>query len=312
MFFFAALCTTTRECIGDQLCIQGVCQPTCKSNTSCPNFQFCLNNICTQELKCLSDNDCNYNEKCIQNTNGQNECVDACSIALCGRNADCTSQNHEAICTCKHGYRGNPTDDKIGCQLVECETNSQCSNDKLCDKYTCKIACLVNNPCGKNALCSAESHKQVCYCQPGFTGDPLLGCKLIDFCADAPCGPGAICQNSRGSFKCICAEGTIGDPYNAGCRAPVECNISDDCPNAAECDKTNGLHKCRDVCQHTLCGPNAECVSVDHIGHCTCRNGYQGNPNDITIGCRPKPISCRTTSDCAANTYCYGDTCRRK
>lgn len=152
----------------------------------------------------------------------------------------------------------------------------------------------------------------MCYCQPGYTGDPHLGCQLIDFCADAPCGPGATCHNSRGSFRCQCPPGSVGDPYNDGCRMAVECKVNADCPLAAECVTSNGAPKCRDVCQTKACGPNAECVPVDHAAHCTCRNGYEGNPNDITLGCRPKPVSCRSTTDCPANTYCYGEVCRRK
>lgn len=153
---------------------------------------------------------------------------------------------------------------------------------------------------------------QVCYCQPGYTGDPHVGCELIDFCADNPCGPGAACHNAGGSFRCQCTAGFVGDPYKEGCKPPVECNTNNDCPVTAICDRTNGIHKCKNACQNKLCGPNAECQSVDHAGHCTCRNGYEGNPNDQLTGCTPKPVSCRSSSDCPANTYCYGNTCRRK
>lgn len=305
-----SLCSTARECIGDQLCIQGVCQPTCRSNDTCPDFQFCQNSICTKELRCRSNDDCDYNEKCIQNTLGQAECQDACTLVICGRNAECSVQNHEAMCACKSGYRGDPIDDKLGCRHVECEGHDQCSNDKLCDDYTCKIACLVNNPCGKNALCSAENHAQVCYCQPGYTGDPIEGCKLINYCLENPCGPGASCQNSRGSFKCLCPQGTVGDAFKDGCKPAVECVRNTDCPDAAECVRSNGVPKCRSACQTKTCGPNADCAAANHKGQCACRDGYEGNPIDIRVGCRPKPISCTTSSECPTNTYCYGDICR--
>ena len=89
---------------------------------------------------------------------------------------------------------------------------------------------------------------QVCYCQPGYTGDPQIGCQLIDFCADSPCVSGARCENARGSFKCLCPPGTVGDPYHNGCLAPVECNFNDDCPDAAQCIKSNGVPKCKGTC----------------------------------------------------------------
>lgn len=162
MCLLAAECTSARECISDQLCIQGVCQPTCKSNDSCPAFQFCQNSICVQKVRCRMDYDCGDTEKCRENDVGQAECLNACDgPVVCGRNAECTAQHHESVCSCITGYHGNPRDDKIGCQAIECETDDQCSNDKLCEDYTCKIACLVKNPCGINALCSAENHRQV-------------------------------------------------------------------------------------------------------------------------------------------------------
>lgn len=305
-----SLCTSSRECIGEQLCIQGVCQPTCRSNETCPEYQFCQNNICTKELRCRSNNDCELNEKCIQNALGQAECQDACNLVICGRNAECSVQNHEAMCACKPGYRGDPIDDKLGCRHVECESHDQCSNDKLCDDYTCKIACLVVNPCGKNALCSAENHAQVCYCQPGYTGDPTRGCKMVNYCSENPCGPGATCQNARGSFKCICPQNTVGDPFKEGCKPAVECVRNVDCPDAAECVRSNGVPKCRSACTTKTCGPNADCVATNHRGSCVCREGYEGNPIDIRVGCRPKPHSCKTTSECPQNMYCYGDICR--
>lgn len=77
---------------------------------------------------------------------------------LCGRNAECTSKSHQPICNCKPGYHGNP---QIGCHQIECRSNLDCSDDKMCEDYMCKISCLVKNPCGQNALCSAEGHKQV-------------------------------------------------------------------------------------------------------------------------------------------------------
>lgn len=301
-------CTNARECLTDQLCIQGICQPTCKSNSSCPENQYCQNNVCIQDQKCRTNNDCADDEKCLSNAFGQKNCVDACEEVHCGRNAECYSKNHTPSCYCKVGFKGDPTDDKLGCKQIECENNEQCSKDKLCDQYMCKIACLVHNPCGKNTLCSAEHHKQTCYCQPGYTGDPNVGCHLINFCADQPCAPGAACHNSRGSFKCTCPHGSVGDPYNEGCRPSFECKTNSDCPNEAACDKNNGIYKCKDVCENTICGINSECIAVDHVGHCTCRDGYSGDPSPQK-GCKPKLVSCKETADCPANTYCYGEIC---
>lgn len=240
---FLALCTSTRDCIGDQLCIQNLCQATCHSNSSCPDFQFCLNSICSREAQCQSDDECLGTHKCIVNGIGQSQCQRICDDAsACGRNAECSAVSHEAICHCKTGFFGNPL---IGCQKSECTSDNDCSSEKFCENNKCKIVCLAKNNCGPNSLCSAQNHAAVCQCQPGYTGDSRGSCKLIDFCAESPCAPGASCQNSRGSYKCICLQDTIGDPYKEGCRIPVECEKSQDCPNGAECIMNDGVPKCR-------------------------------------------------------------------
>lgn len=303
-----SLCSSNRECINGQLCLQGVCQPTCNSNTTCPDFQYCLNNICTKEVRCRTDNDCDISENCVQDSYGRSECKNSCDgRTLCGRNAECNARNHNADCSCKAGFAGDP---KIGCRKIECQTDKDCSNDKLCDQNMCKIACLVGRPCGENALCTAENHKQVCYCQPGYSGDPRVRCEAVDFCRDAPCGPGALCKNSKGSFQCSCGRGLVGDPYNEGCRPAVECLRNQDCPESAECVNVRGEPKCKDVCEDKLCGPNAVCEAINHVSQCVCRPGYDGNPLDGGIGCRPLPVPCRLSSDCPADSYCYNQVCK--
>lgn len=305
-----ALCTSIRDCIGDQLCIDGLCRPTCKSNSTCPEYQYCQNNICVQELRCTSDNDCGYDEKCIRNNLGQAECRQACELILCGRNAGCKSDNHKATCACDRGFFGDAYDDKMGCQPIECESHNDCSDEKICDLHKCRIACLAHNPCGQNAICSTNNHQQVCTCQPGYTGEPTRGCDLIDFCLNSPCAPGAVCTNSRGSYRCHCQLGTVGDAYNSGCQTPVECLRDQDCPITARCIEINGVPKCADVCSRVRCGPNAECIPGEHVASCSCRLGYDGDANDLRVGCRPLPTACSTSSECPANTYCYENICR--
>jgi len=153
---------------------------------------------------------------------------------------------------------------------------------------------------------------QVCYCQPGYTGDPYFGCDVLDLCEASPCGPGARCDNSRGSYKCLCPLGTVGDPYKDGCRSPVECQIDEDCPPAAHCVQTNGIPKCQDNCEKVKCGPNAECGTSTHYGSCVCHSGYQGDPNDLSVGCRPRAVACTSNQQCPSNTYCYDGACKRK
>ena len=176
------------------------------------------------------------------------------------------------------------------------------------------VACSVDNNCGLNARCESDNHKAVCFCRDGFQGDPLTGCTNINFCADDPCGFGARCSNRRGTFRCSCPLGTVGNPLDEGCSTPVECLSNTDCPTSAFCGEEHNEPKCKNACEDNAsqCGPNAECVADDHMGKCNCRSGYEGEPSNPLIGCRPKVVPCRKNADCPPATICDGGLCRRK
>lgn len=214
---------------------------TCISNSSCPDSYFCANRICTKDIKCSSNDDCSDDEQCQQDINGIPKCVKLCENQPCGRNAFCTGITHKPICTCMEGFLGDPIK---GCDKKECDSDTDCSGDKYCDNNMCKIACLTKNNCGENSICSSENHKHICYCQPGFTGDPVKGCTEINQCEIKPCGNGAECISTRNSAKCVCPEGTVGNPYEEGCRKSSECRFNRDCPAAARCTVIDGIRKC--------------------------------------------------------------------
>ena len=66
------------------------------------------------------------------------ECEDACAgPVICGRNAVCTAQGHRPVCTCPEGFFGSPTDEKVGCQKIQCNKNGDCRGDLVCDKFAC-------------------------------------------------------------------------------------------------------------------------------------------------------------------------------
>lgn len=302
------VCKNSRECLYDQVCIQGTCRPTCSSNDSCPQFQFCLNRICTKDIQCMSDEDCNEDEKCSVNRNGIPQCIKVCDRHPCGRQAICIGKSHQAVCSCQRGYFGDPLQN---CKRKECETDTDCSDDKLCDKNMCKIACLVENNCGDNTICASEKHNHVCYCQPGYTGDPKKGCTKINWCSTNPCGDGAECKNTKDSAQCVCSAGMVGNPYGEGCRKAQECRLNRDCPNVARCTALDGIRKCTDACENVKCGPNAECIASRHIGQCKCKDGFIGNAASDK-GCRLREISCTSKTDCPKDHYCHKSICRGK
>lgn len=243
---FSGVCQNSRDCYNDQTCIRGTCRLICNANNSCPDSFACVNKICTKNIICSSNSDCSDDEICAEDLNGIPKCIKVCENQPCGRNAYCTASSHEPICKCTKNFFGDPVK---GCERKECDDNKDCSEDKFCDNSICKIACLASNECGDNTICASENHKRVCYCQPGFTGDPLKGCTEMNWCNLKPCGNGAECVNSRISAKCTCPPGTIGNPYEEGCRKSSECRFNRDCPPAARCSVIEGIRKCTGTSQ---------------------------------------------------------------
>merc|ERR1712027_154651 len=107
--------------------------------------------------ECDENSDCGPQRACKDY-----KCVDPCQIS-CGQGADCTVQNHVAICRCPATYIGNPLQ---GCRH-ECERDSECGPTQKCDRqnYRCENACS-RGACGENANCQAVNNRAKCTCPP--------------------------------------------------------------------------------------------------------------------------------------------------
>ena len=57
--------------------------------------------------------------------------------------------------------------------IVGCQANPECPNDKACFNTKCVNPCN----CGINALCDVIDHVPLCYCPPGYSGDPKVECQ---------------------------------------------------------------------------------------------------------------------------------------
>ena len=77
------VCRVDDDCNSDEICQGVTCVLGCRSSSTCPASQACINNQCTDP--CSS------------------------SISSCGTNAVCTVQNHQALCSCPAGLTGDPT-----------------------------------------------------------------------------------------------------------------------------------------------------------------------------------------------------------
>lgn len=58
----------------------------------------------------------------------------------------------------------------------ECRIDSDCDTDKACYNERCDDPCIVEDPCGREAICKVNKHRPYCTCPDGWFGDPTLRC----------------------------------------------------------------------------------------------------------------------------------------
>lgn len=106
---------------------------------------------------------------------------DLCEPNPCGVHAVCTpghdnTGKERPVCTCPTGYIGNAL---VSCQRGECQTDSECPDNKACINYTCENPCS-GKQCGTSATCTPRHHVAVCTCPEGTRGDALYSCDPIN------------------------------------------------------------------------------------------------------------------------------------
>lgn len=181
--------------------------------------------------------------------------------------------NGALTCQCLPNFFGNPY---LSCR-PECVVNSDCSSNRACLNNRCENPC--KDVCGVEALCDTINHHAVCYCAPGFTGDPYVRCQhtpnlppptSFSICDPSPCGPYSRCLVSSSGFAvCSCLPGYKG-------MAPMcqpECVSTSDCLQTETCIN----QRCTNPCQGS-CGSGAECIVVNHNPICSCGPGKTGDP----------------------------------
>lgn len=176
-------------------------------------------------------------------------------------------------CRCKDGYFGNPF---VSCQRVEVP------------KSACKDPATCN--CGPDLPCSLD-----------FT---CVAGKCIDKCSNVKCGPRSICQDG----VCVCPPGYRGDPRR-GCQPNGHCSNDLDCEPQQICFQIGkGTRTCLDGCGKLQCGPNAFCVTQNHVSSCLCVDGYSGDPSNLFEGCQPGKsvgdVTCHSHADCEPGYFC--------
>lgn len=272
---------------------------------------------------CLSDDDCSYNETCINRL-----CRNPCN---CGQNAKCIIQNHRPICSCEEGYEGNPN---IACRTIGCRTDSECDSGKACYNGNCVNPCLIDDPCGVNAECFVYGNRAECRCLSGYRGNPrdrcfVVGCRSNNDCPsdrscinaqcinpclyDNPCSPRAECAVQNHLALCRCPIGMLGNPY-VECRPEPrpECRMDADCPPTLACLNS----KCQNPCAVIEpCQAPSECQVEPsepvRTMICVCPEGYISSGSGT---CKPAPPilqigECASDSDCPADKACVRGIC---
>lgn len=97
-----------------------------------------------------------------------------CNPSPCGSNAVCRERNGAGSCSCLPEYFGDPY---TGCR-PECVLNTDCNRDKACVNNKCVNPCI--GTCGLNAECRVVNHAPSCSCLPGYTGEPLQACRIVE------------------------------------------------------------------------------------------------------------------------------------
>lgn len=314
-------CNSNRDCNQNEKCEDGKCLQTCQTDTDCSPDYACNQWRCTPRIenRCNNDNECNSLFACRADERGFNDCKNPCENVICGRNSVCKVESHTPVCECLPGYFGNPNDERFGCRPIECNNNNECSEDKICSNFKCVNPCKQSGQslCGENAFCTVKQHATICRCTEGFEGDPLAGCKRIDYCAQQVCHRSAQCVSKTGGYECLCPPGkNIGSPYGEpGCRGPNECpNGNSDCPPSAICEPNNqDVLMCQNPCERLgACGPNALCSIANRQQVCKCPEGFSGDPRDLRRGCVRKPTACQTEGECPSTAFCDSGRCRQQ
>lgn len=234
--------------------------------------------------ECIRPEECPATKACLDN-----RCVDPCP-GICGVNAECFVVNHNPICSCIHGYTGDPF---IRCTEIRpiASTPRPTTPASPVPEYT-RPTTLP--PIGEHKEITDETItpskiETSTYSPIGET--PSLDKPLhYDPCDPSPCAANAICKMGYdGKPMCECKDGYFGNPLVI---CGPHCVIDNDCGRGFACIN----RECKDPCPGA-CGVNAVCTVASHRPRCNCAQGYKGDPY---VECLIPPIS-KTTSEHHSN-----------
>lgn len=260
---------------------------------------------------------------CDESTDTRSEVDVDCTIS-CGDNGSCSSDG--TFCICDAGF----VDTGVGCEIVACSSDSDCSNGNACDGAeicnTTENTCMPGTPtlCRTGEICAPDTGSCGCsdgsvdvdgeceeiVCNDDSDCDNGLACDGVEVCdQDAKtcsvgtpitCGSDATCDEELDA--CSCDDGFVAQ--GDACVAVV-CTTDDDCDNQLHCD---GVESCDQDANACVTGDSVTCddgqICSNRSASCECPFGTV----DIGNGC--EPVSCASDSDCDDGDPCNGaETC---
>ena len=161
--------------------------------------------------ECLINAECHNSLTCMQK-----KYRDPCP-GSCGRNAQCSVRNHNPVCTCNTGFRGDPIS---ACTLFPPPKPVEIDIDP-CDPNPCgpnNQHREINDICVRSRLPSYLGTPPACRpeCVVSSDHSQVKACvnqKCVDPCPGV-CGNNARCQVTNHNPVCQCPPGYQGDPFS--------------------------------------------------------------------------------------------------
>lgn len=147
------VCASDRECIGEQLCVKGVCAEPyelddtgelpqvlahrdCQLSSDCAEGSICAHGACLPE--CRSERDCALGETC---TEGACRAPDPEPPCECHEDVDCNAGETCVACACRSG------------PAPDCVTNKDCDPGQRCVNGQCDDECKEDRDCPASRVC---------------------------------------------------------------------------------------------------------------------------------------------------------------
>ncbi|ROT61486.1 hypothetical protein C7M84_020738 [Penaeus vannamei] len=183
-------------------------------------------------IACENNDDCDVDNSCLNKL-----CYDACTLGICGDDAECETVDHRPVCLCPYGTSGDP---QVGCKAMVAEMPVTISpiveQSQVSDVPIHAIPGPSSTPQSPIAeLPTTRPPEPPMPLPPAIPTPPPnpVGCEstddcpydnscinrlCLDVCHPGLCGDSADCQTIGHRPLCVCPPGTTGNPTES-CKA---------------------------------------------------------------------------------------------